>query len=128
MPMNMSYCRFENTLAALRECNEALADIMNLDDLTESEARAARRLVKLCTSIAGDWEHDPPHAYNDAACGKTYTQAEVDAAVLKERARCKLIVQRNQYRNGHHEHEGTPMGHYDICMVDEIDSGLTPEA
>jgi hypothetical protein len=58
VPMNMSYCRFENTLAALRECNEALADIMNLDDLPESEAHAARRLVKLCASIAGDWEHD----------------------------------------------------------------------
>jgi hypothetical protein len=58
MPMNMSYCRFENTLAALRECNEALADVMSLDDLPESEARAARKLVKLCASIAGDWEHD----------------------------------------------------------------------
>jgi hypothetical protein len=31
---------------------------MNLDDLPESEAHAARRLVKLCASIAGDWEHD----------------------------------------------------------------------
>jgi|GEM_PF-2427740 len=58
MPMNMSYCRFENTLAALRECNEALADIMNLDDLPEEEARAARKMVKICASIAEDWEHD----------------------------------------------------------------------
>ena len=55
MPVNMSYCRFENTLAALRESNELLTEIMNLDDLPESEARAARKLIKLCANIAEDW-------------------------------------------------------------------------
>ena len=29
MAMNMSYCRFENTLAALRECDEAMAESVN---------------------------------------------------------------------------------------------------
>ncbi len=58
MPMNMSYCRFENTLESLRECYDALAEINSLDDLQASEASAARRLVKLCAGIAGDWEYD----------------------------------------------------------------------
>jgi hypothetical protein len=44
-----------------------------------------------------------------------------------ERARCKLIVQRHQYRNGYHEHEGTSMAHYDVAMFAAIDSGIEPK-
>ena len=58
MPMNMRHCRFENTLEALRECYEALAEVDDIAELSESEAIAARRLVKLCAGIAGDWEYD----------------------------------------------------------------------
>jgi hypothetical protein len=60
--MNMPHCRFENTLEALRECSEALAEIDDLDDLQASEACAARKLIKLCAEIACDWSGDdqPP--------------------------------------------------------------------
>ena len=59
MAMNMSYCRFENTLEALRECNEALAGSNNpLDELSEAEGKAARRLFKLCGELAADYGED----------------------------------------------------------------------
>ena len=56
MAMNMSYCRFENTLAALRECDEAMAESANpLDELSESERKAAKRLLKLCREMADNY-------------------------------------------------------------------------
>jgi hypothetical protein len=59
MAMNMSYCRFENTLAALRECDEAMAESMNpLDDLSKSEKAAAKRLLKLCREMAENYGDD----------------------------------------------------------------------
>jgi hypothetical protein len=45
---NMSYCRFENTLSDLRDCEEHLFD----EDLSQDEDRARRRLVELCREIA----------------------------------------------------------------------------
>jgi hypothetical protein len=57
MSMNMSYCRFQNTLAALRECEEALSDSGDpLADLSEEERKAAKRLFKLCRSLADDFD------------------------------------------------------------------------
>lgn len=55
---NMSYCRFENTLAALRECQDALNEAGNnpLDGLNEYELKAAKQLIKLCRKIADDYE------------------------------------------------------------------------
>jgi hypothetical protein len=60
MAMNMSYCRFENTLAALRECDEALADTGDdpFAELSEKERRAAKRLIKLCREIADNYGDD----------------------------------------------------------------------
>jgi hypothetical protein len=57
---NMSYCRFQNTLADLRDCEEALNERGNLDDLdlSEGELKAARRLIALCGRIWGDWESE----------------------------------------------------------------------
>ena len=56
MSTNMSYCRFENTLAALRECDEAMAESTNpLDDLSDSERKAAQRLLKLCREMAENY-------------------------------------------------------------------------
>lgn len=52
---NMAYCRFSNTLADLQDCYAAMADLESLDDLSPEEARAARRLVKLCERISDDW-------------------------------------------------------------------------
>lgn len=44
---NMSYCRFQNTLADLRDCQEHLHD----DDLSETEEGHRRKLVELCQEI-----------------------------------------------------------------------------
>lgn len=46
---NMSYCRFENTLADLRECVEHLHD-----DLSERESLYREELIELCKEIALD--------------------------------------------------------------------------
>lgn len=55
---NMSYCRFQNTLSDLQDCYEALGEIMDVDNsgLSEDEEKALKRLIKLCTKIANDWE------------------------------------------------------------------------
>lgn len=51
MPMNMSYCRFENTLAALRECDAALAESCDpLSELSDSE----RIRSKIQSALQGD--------------------------------------------------------------------------
>jgi len=50
---NMSYCRFQNTLIALRDCGDALDEIDgNLAELSKDEARAADQLIRLCTQIS----------------------------------------------------------------------------
>lgn len=45
---NMSYCRFENTLADLRDCEQHITD-----DLTDSpeEYRARKQLIRVCQDI-----------------------------------------------------------------------------
>lgn len=50
---NMSYVRFENTLADLRDCKDHFQD--DEEDLSNSENRARKRLIKLCAVIASDY-------------------------------------------------------------------------
>jgi len=52
---NMSYCRFENTLNDLRDCEEHFDD-----DLTSSadELRARKRLLNLCRDITNAYEDE----------------------------------------------------------------------
>jgi len=57
MTINMSYCRMENTLAALRECAETLDD-KGLDGLSDREREAARQLLELCSELAGEYGGD----------------------------------------------------------------------
>ena len=47
---NMSYVRFENTLPDLRDCAEHFFD----DDLSESEQKARRRLIRVIHDIVED--------------------------------------------------------------------------
>ena len=47
---NMSYVRFENTLPDLRDCYDHLFDL----DLSESEQKARRRLIRLIHEIVVD--------------------------------------------------------------------------
>lgn len=54
---NMSYCRFQNTLTDLRACNNALGEINDpRKELSEDEYKAFERLIRLCRSIASDYE------------------------------------------------------------------------
>jgi hypothetical protein len=50
--MNMSYCRFHNTVEDLQDCYDNLDD----HDLSEEETRARLRLIKLCQQIVADAE------------------------------------------------------------------------
>ena len=53
--MNMSYCRFQNTLEDLKDCWENIDDNT---DLSESETKARLRLIKLCKRIADACEDE----------------------------------------------------------------------
>lgn len=48
---NMSYCRFQNTLSDLRDCYES----MDHEDLSQDEAQARIRMIRLCQEIAHDF-------------------------------------------------------------------------
>lgn len=47
---NMSYCRFENTVPALRDCYEALDG-----ELSADEEKWRKRLIELCVKIAAEY-------------------------------------------------------------------------
>lgn len=50
MAPNMGYCRFENTLGALRECMDYWDDPQS-----EEEQKAKAKLINLCREIADDF-------------------------------------------------------------------------
>lgn len=56
---NMSYCRFQNTLNDLSDCQDAI-----YDSLSKEEAKARRRLIQLCREIA---EIDDQDIENDTS-------------------------------------------------------------
>lgn len=54
---NMSHCRFQNTLADLRDCRDAWHEPIDTDE----EIKARQQLLKLCQKIVrnyGDEEED----------------------------------------------------------------------
>lgn len=51
---NMSYCRFQNTLADLRDCYEHIDD----DNLSPGEIKARNKLIVLCSDISQDYDYD----------------------------------------------------------------------
>lgn len=56
--MNMSYCRFRNTLGDLDDCYEALMEkgVAGVkEDADEDEQRAVTRLIKMCKLLAEDY-------------------------------------------------------------------------
>ena len=54
--MNMSYCRFQNTVIDLADCLLALEEIdFNISELSEDEAKAACRLIEICQEVAGQY-------------------------------------------------------------------------
>jgi hypothetical protein len=48
----MSYCRFQNTLGDLQDCEEALDDGA---ELSKEEEQAKAELIKLCKRIVSDY-------------------------------------------------------------------------
>lgn len=53
--INMSYVQFENTFAALQECENTLMN-KNLDELSERERDYAIWLIETCGDIAESYE------------------------------------------------------------------------
>lgn len=54
---NMSYCRFENTLTDLRDCEEALENIHDeVTEMSSYEKNAVVKLIELCKTISDNWE------------------------------------------------------------------------
>ncbi|KKM12234.1 hypothetical protein LCGC14_1720220 [marine sediment metagenome] len=53
---NMSYCRFQNTLGDLLDCEEALGEMPDTIDLSPEENRSMKQLIKLCGDIHHDFE------------------------------------------------------------------------
>ena len=50
---NMTYCMFQNTLDDLFDCSDRLDEIGgDLSKLSKEEQHAAKRLIKLCKTIA----------------------------------------------------------------------------
>lgn len=50
---NMSYCRFQNTLADLRDCEES-DGMWDPETLSDEEKRARTALISLCCDIASE--------------------------------------------------------------------------
>ena len=56
--MNMSYCRFQNTVIDLADCMDALEEIdYDLTKLSADEEKAARRLIEICKVIGGQVDY-----------------------------------------------------------------------
>lgn len=56
---NMSYCRFQNTLHDLYDCQNALEDFVDNDEnviSSDEERRYAKRLIEVCREIADHFE------------------------------------------------------------------------
>ncbi|MFZ2992404.1 MAG: hypothetical protein WA061_01700 [Microgenomates group bacterium] len=58
---NMSYCRFQNTLKDLYDCDDHMFDNLG----SESEQEAREDLLKLCKSIATMNFNDLPELENE---------------------------------------------------------------
>jgi hypothetical protein len=57
---NMSYCRFQNTLSDLRDCQSFLSEFLDIDsaekELSSEEFKAMKKLITLCKQIAKENE------------------------------------------------------------------------
>jgi len=52
--MNMSYCRFHNTLQDLKDCYYNIEDVENMSD---EEKRARKKLIEICMDIADNADY-----------------------------------------------------------------------
>lgn len=54
---NMSYCRFQNTLADLRDCLDHIND--HEDDMSVYEQKARKELIDVCLDIVAEYVISP---------------------------------------------------------------------
>ncbi len=52
---NMSYCRFRNTLADIRDCLDAVTDLCSKAELSPEEREAAEELAELGEKFGQYW-------------------------------------------------------------------------
>lgn len=52
--MNMSYCRFHNTLQDLKDCYYNIEDV---DNMSFEEKRARKKLIEICMDIADNADY-----------------------------------------------------------------------
>jgi len=57
----MSYCRFQNTLLDLRECEEVLDEGLDPQDLSDDERRACKHLIELCGRVFNNYGEGGEH-------------------------------------------------------------------
>lgn len=85
---NMSYCRFHNTLGALRDCRGALDTLINGEEaLSKDELDAAKRLVQECVEIVEIIAHAAdvaPEDLDEDAINDTLDDLNTDAAAKEE--------------------------------------------
>ena len=67
---NMSYCRFYNTLQALRDCYEH----MDEEDISPAEKNARDKLIVLCMEVAADYGAD----YDESLSGMIIAGVEAE--------------------------------------------------
>lgn len=53
--MNMTYCRYQNTVEDMLDAIEHLSDV---DDLSEEEIVARSKFIRLCHAVAENWERE----------------------------------------------------------------------
>jgi hypothetical protein len=62
MRMNMSYCRFQNTVSDLEDCFEAMCGedeyYQSKADISEDEFTALERMIELCRDIVNMADDD----------------------------------------------------------------------
>jgi hypothetical protein len=56
--VNMSYCRFENTLEDLRDCADALSEGPPSPETPYEERLARWKLLRLCVEIAENYSDE----------------------------------------------------------------------
>jgi hypothetical protein len=59
---NMSYCRFQNTLRDLQDCQDHIND----GNLDQHEKSARMELIRVCMEIVDDYEDDQEDKYTGA--------------------------------------------------------------
>ena len=90
---NMSYCRFENTMRDLRDCEGALEELFNNgheeDELSrEHELPSAKELVKTCQRIlemVADRADKPVEDLTEDDIDAVMNEANEEAEASKER-------------------------------------------